>query len=98
EWAGFHDHNLAKAWNNVRVTSSSQTRTPLPPALVSEVAECGFYPQLVCDTISGALADQEVLGHLVHHEATFAGHEVQRHMTVLVLTPRQLIVTHTDDG
>lgn len=94
----FMDHNLAKAWNNGRVTHSSQTRTPLPADLVAEIAECGFYPQLVCDTIAGGLGGAEVQGHLVHHEATFAGHEVQRHMTVLVLTEKQLLICHTDDG
>ncbi len=90
------DHNLSKAWNNGRVTSL--TRTQLPPDLVAEVAECGFYPQLICDTIASGLGEGTVLGHLVHHEATFAGGEIQRHMTVLVLTERQLLVCHTDDG
>lgn len=80
------------------MTSHSQTRTPLPADLVAEVAECGFYPQLVCDTVAAGLGDNEVVGHLVHHEATFAGHEVQRHMTVLVLSEHQLLVCHTDDG
>ena len=80
------------------MTSQSHTRTPLPADLVAEIAECGFYPQLVCDIIAASLGDTEVLGHLVHHEATFAGHEAQRQMTVLVLTERQLLVCHTDDG
>lgn len=74
------------------------TRTQLPPDLVAEVAECGFYPELICDTIAAGLGDCAALGHLVHHEATFAGGEIQRHMTVLVLTERQLLVCHTDDG
>lgn len=80
------------------MTSTSPTRTQLPATLVAEVAECGFYPQLVCDTIAAGLGGDEVAGHLVHHEATFAGGEIQRHMTVLVLTEHQLLICHTDDG
>ena len=34
---------------------TSQTRTQLPPDLVAEVAECGFYPELICDTIAAGL-------------------------------------------
>lgn len=74
------------------------TRTELPADLAHQVAQCGFYPELVTDTISSGLADDPILGFLVHHEATFAGHEIQRHMTVLVLTERQLLICHTDDG
>lgn len=81
-----------------RVTSASLTRTPLPPQLVQEISECGFYPELVTDTIAAGLPDGEVLGHLVHHEAAFNGHEIQRHLTVLVLTERHLLICHTDDG
>lgn len=75
-----------------------QTSSLLPAELVQQISECGFYPELVSDTISAGLGTQRVLGHLVHHEATFAGHEVQRHITVLVLTERQLLICHTDDG
>lgn len=91
-------HNLGQAWDNGVVNHPRQTSTRLPADLVEQVAECGFYPELVNDTISSGLGDQPVVGHLVHHEATFAGHEVQRHMTVLVLTERQLLICHTDDG
>lgn len=74
------------------------TRTELPADLAHQVAQCGFYPELVIDTISSGLADDPIHGFLVHHEATFAGHEIQRHMTVLVLTDRHLLICHTDDG
>lgn len=77
-------------------TSSRGTRA-LPGQLLDEVTQAGFYPELVTATIVGALGSQPVVTHLVHHEATFTGHEVQRHMTVLVLTERQLIICHTDD-
>lgn len=74
------------------------TPTRLPSDLVEQIAVCGFYPELVADTIAQGLGSQPVEGYLVHHEATFSGHEVQRHMTVLVLTERQLLICHTDDG
>lgn len=70
----------------------------LPPMLVSEIAECGFYPQLVAETVAMGLGGREPLDHLVQHEATFAGHELHRHMTVLVRTETQLIIVHIDEG
>lgn len=91
-------HNLGQAWDNDDVNHPRQTTTRLPADLVHQISECGFYPELVSDTIAAGLGDQSVVGHLVHHEATFAGHEVQRHITVLVLTDRQLLICHTDDG
>ncbi len=44
------------------------------------------------------LGGQEVLDHLVQHEATFAGHELHRHLTVLVRTEKQLLICHVDEG
>ncbi len=38
-----------------------------------------------------------MLGYLVHHEASFATGDLQRHLTVLVLTDKQLIISHTDE-
>ena len=45
-----------------------------------------------------AMAGEPVLHHVVHHEATFARDEIQRHLSVLVLTPTRLIVGHTDES
>lgn len=70
----------------------------LPAELVAEIAECGFYPTLVADSVALGLGDREVLDFLVQHEATFAGHELHRHMTVLVRTERQLLICHIDEG
>ncbi|AQX17051.1 hypothetical protein BCR15_06475 [Tessaracoccus lapidicaptus] len=70
----------------------------LPPALLAEIAECGFYPSLVAETVALGLGDREVLDHLVQHEATFAGHELHRHLTVLIRTARQLLICHIDEG
>ena len=40
---------------------------------------------------------EEPVAHVVHHEATFARDEIQRHLSVLVLTASRLIVAHTDE-
>lgn len=61
------------------------------------VERCGYYPELVLDSLSVALADESVSSFLVHHEATFDRDELRRHLTVLVLTPTRLVVGHTDD-
>ena len=61
------------------------------------VERCGYYPELVLDSLSVALADESVVSFLVHHEATFDRDELRRHLTVLILTPARLIVGHTDD-
>lgn len=70
----------------------------LPRDLVSEIAECGFYPSLVIDSVELGLGGREALDFLVQHEATFAGHELHRHMTVLVRTENQLLICHIDEG
>lgn len=59
---------------------------------------CGFYPDLVLDSIHVGLGEQELIGHLVHHEATFVNAEIHRHLTVLALTPNRLLVGHTDEN
>jgi hypothetical protein len=70
----------------------------LPAALASEIHECGYFPELVADTVALALGDEPELAHLVHHEATFNRDEIQRHLSVLVLTPTRLVVSHTDEN
>lgn len=70
----------------------------VPPALLAEIAECGFYPSLVTESVAIGLVGRTVLDHLVQHEATFAGHELHRHITVLVRTERQLLICHVDEG
>ncbi|WP_221739649.1 DUF5998 family protein [Arachnia propionica] len=76
---------------------SQSPETPLAAALKGEVEECRFFPELVWSTVAGALGDQQMLGYLVHHEASFATGDLQRHLTVLVLTPKQLLISHTDE-
>lgn len=70
----------------------------LPEGLARSIADCGFFPELVAESTALALGGQEVRAHLVHHEATFVGEEVHRHLTVLVLTPSRLLVGHIDES
>lgn len=65
-------------------------------SLRADIERAGYYPQLVTDGVWGMLADEPVVDHLVHHEATFDS-ELRRHLSVLVLTPTRLIFGHTDD-
>lgn len=69
----------------------------LPPALLSQVNDCGFFPQLVTDSVGLAVGDEPVDVFLVHHEATFAPEGIGRHLSVLVLTATRLVVCHTDE-
>jgi hypothetical protein len=65
--------------------------------LRSEIDACGYFPELVEDAITLALAGEELVDFVVHHEPTFNHDQIHRHVTVLVLTPTRLIVGHTDD-
>ncbi|HTY71325.1 MAG TPA: DUF5998 family protein [Actinomycetes bacterium] len=62
------------------------------------IDRCGYYPDLVAETVESAIAGEQVRAFLVHHEATFDRDELRRHVTVLVLTPSRLVVGHTDDS
>ncbi len=77
------------------VTNASQPALPQP--LRDRVDECGFFPELVEDSVSMAVGDETVVDFLVQHEATVGPEGIIRHLTVLVLTPGRLIVSHTDE-
>ena len=62
-----------------------------------DLYRAGYYPELVADVLDIALADEELVAHLVLPETTFDDAEVRRHVTVLVLTPTRLVVAHVDD-
>ncbi|MFT3861289.1 DUF5998 family protein [Micropruina sp.] len=70
----------------------------LPAGLRRDIDACGYFPDLIAETIALAASGEPVLHHVVHHEATFARDEIQRHLSVLVLTPTRLIVGHTDES
>ncbi|MGA4507598.1 DUF5998 family protein [Propionibacteriaceae bacterium G1746] len=70
----------------------------LPEPLATAIQDCGFFPAIVQDSIAMALAGEPVVAHLVHHEPTFVGDEVHRHLSVMVITPTRLLVGHTDES
>lgn len=65
--------------------------------LQAEISRAGYYPEIVSAGIRDALANEPVRAFVVHHEPTFDRNEIRRHMTVLMLTPSRVIVTHTDE-
>ena len=70
----------------------------LPAGLRAEIQTCGYFPELVSDAVALALGPEEPVAHLVQLEATFTREEIQRHLSVLVLTASRLIVAHTDEN
>lgn len=82
----------------MRCEDEAVTSLALPAALRRDIDACGYFPDLIAETVAMAIAGEAVQHHVVHHEATFARDEIQRHMSVLVLTPTRLIVGHTDES
>ncbi|WP_446721285.1 DUF5998 family protein [Luteococcus sp. H101] len=70
----------------------------LPTDLRREIDDCGYFPEFIADSVALALGDEEVVSHLVHHEASFANEQISRHVTVIVVTATRMLVVHTDDG
>ncbi len=73
------------------------TDAALMHRLRRDIDKTGYYPDLVADAMATALGGEPVKAYLVQHEATFDNEELRRHMTVLVLTPSRLFVSHTDE-
>src|SRR5690625_7633770 len=71
--------------------------TVLPAPLIADLETAGYFPQTAAHSLPLCLRDAEVLAHLVRPETTFAGPEVRRHLTVLVLTRTRLLTSHLDD-
>jgi len=69
----------------------------LPADLERELLRAGYFPQTAAACLERSLRGAHVAGHLVRPETTFDGAEVRRHLTVLALTERHLIVSHLDD-
>lgn len=65
--------------------------------LVTAIDKTGYYPQVVWQGVRASLAGERVLSYLVHHEPTIDRDEVRRHITVAVLTPSRLVLSHTDE-
>ncbi len=73
---------------------SEQDRTA---ELSSAINRTGYYPEVVADAVTDAVAGEAVVSFYVHHEPTFERDEVRRHQTVIVLTTSRLILAHTDE-
>lgn len=65
--------------------------------LFAGVSQAGYYPDIVAGALNDAIAGEPVHAHVIHHEPTFDRSEIRRHMSVLVLTPTRVILTHTDE-
>ena len=62
--------------------------TDVSQDLRTAIEESGYYPDVVSDAVKAAVAGEQVVSFLVHHEPTIDERdEVRRHVTVLVLTP-----------
>lgn len=95
------------AWLRIRVlfdkhgnigSVSEPTTQTLPASLCDEISECGFFPELVTDSVALAVGGSPVRDYLVHYGATFSHDIVGRHLSVLVVTDTRLIVSHTDES
>jgi hypothetical protein len=72
--------------------------TDVSQDLRTAIEDSGYYPEVVSDAVRAAVAGEQVVSFLVHHEPTIDERdEVRRHVTVLVLTPSRLILAHTDE-
>jgi len=75
----------------------ARAEASLPPEIRTGIERAGYYPALVQQVVSTAVAGEPVEAHLVHQETTFDAQEVRRHVTVLVVTGTRLVVAHVDD-
>ncbi len=66
-------------------------------ALFAAISRSGYYPEIVAGALRDALAGEPAQSYVLHHEPTFDREEIRRHMSVLVLTPTRLLLTHTDE-
>ncbi|HET7683190.1 MAG TPA: DUF5998 family protein [Marmoricola sp.] len=77
--------------------TSRQTSEDRSPELLHAIEKTGYYPQVVWAGVCSSLAGESVVSYLVHHEPTIDRDEVRRHITVVVLTPTRLVLSHTDE-
>lgn len=82
----------------MQVSPSTSTSEDRSEELVRAIEKTGYYPQVVWNGVRASLAGEPVLSYLVHHEPTIDRDEVRRHITVVVLTPTRLVLSHTDEN
>lgn len=66
-------------------------------ALRAAIDRTGYYPDVVADGVATALAGEDIVSFVVHHEPTFDRDGLRRHLTVAVLTGTRLLLCHTDE-
>ena len=66
--------------------------------LFHAIEKTGYYPQVVWAGVRSSLAGEQVVSYLVHHEPTIDRDEGRPHITVVVLTPSRLVLSHTDEN
>lgn len=71
--------------------------TALPADLLKDLETAGYFPQTAAHSLERLLRNDRAVAHLVRPETTFDGPEVRRHLTVVVLTARHLLITHLYD-
>ena len=81
----------------LRTTDGRTDDTDRSTELRDAIDHTGYYPDVVIDSVSAAVAGERVVSFYVHHEPTFDRDEVRRHLSVVVLTPSRLIIVHTDE-
>ena len=79
-----------------RVSGTAVT-PPGHAELAEAVRATGYYPEVVLDALDVALGTEAVTASMVHHEPTLDSDGVFRHLTVLALTARRLVVVHVDE-
>lgn len=81
----------------MRRSSVPPSQGSLPADLVTSIERAGYYPALVGDVVAHAVGARAVHSSFVHQETTFDRDTVRRHVTVLALTDRTLVIVHADD-
>ncbi len=81
----------------MRRSSPQPSHGSLPADLLTSIERAGYYPSLVGDVVAHAVGTREVRSSFVHQETTFDHDTVRRHVTVLALTDRTLVIVHADD-
>ena len=69
----------------------------LPENVKKDIDESGYYPELTAMLIEQSLFGEKVLTHILHMETHMDLEAIHRHVTVLVVTPTRLLLTHVDD-
>lgn len=73
------------------------SRSDSSATLARDLRRGGYFPDLIASVLDLAIADEQVVAHLLQPETTFDQAGIRRHLTAVVLTPSRLIVAHVDD-